>query len=901
MLIAASVGWNPAYVGRARISAGADSQAGYTLLSGAPVVVEDLANETRFKGGPVLHGHEVASGISVIVGAQQHPFGILAVHSKRRRQFRQDEVFFLEAIAGLLGSTIERSRAERAAQEHEQWFRLLIENASDLVSVVSVDGTIKYASPSHERILGYRPEELEGKNVFDLTHPDDRAEPWNVFTRERGAFGELHCIELRYRHKDGSWRVLEGVIKNLINNPAVGGVLVNARDITERKRAEETIRQREEYFRSLIENGLDMIAVVAADGTIQYQSPSSQVLGYLPNDVIGTSIFDFVHPDDAESARLAYESIRGGGLAYFFSCRVRHRDGSWRTIEATAHNLLGHAAVQGIVINSRDITERKQAEDTLCAMQERLRHVVSSSQVVIYSLEIHGDELVPTWVSDNITRIMGYEPKSALSMQWWADRIHPDDRGQVVQNSATLLAKGHLTHEYRLQDNAGEYHWVRDELRVLHDAEGRPVEVVGACSDITERQRALAVLWHRMEFESLITTIATKFINLAPEEVDREIHNTLEAIGGFSGVDWIYTLLVSRDRPTLRKHHEWCAPGISSLIDQLKDVAAGRFPWAEKLLGDFTSIKIFQTSEFPLAASAEKAFLESLGVRSTLLAPLTAGGMLVGLLGFTSMRREKHWSDDDVTLLAIVCEILVNALQRKRAQVELRRSQEQLRALSARLLSVQERERARIAREAHDELGQSLTALRFDLVALSKKLSARQAALRQKTQAMVKLVDTTLSSVRRIATELRPWMLDDLGLVAAIEWQLQEFEARTGIATALSTAPGQLSLDRDRSTTVFRIVQEALTNVARHAQATAVQVALRQDTYSVSLDVCDNGRGIPKEKIRDGRSLGLIGIRERLLPFDGRVEITGSAGQGTHVAVYMPMPDSSPRAESGGT
>jgi PAS domain S-box-containing protein len=202
----------------------------------------------------------------------------------------------------------------------------------------------------------------------------------------------------------------------------------------------------------------------------------------------------------------------------------------------------------------------------LRATQERLQHILSSSQTIIYSLEIHGDDLVPNCVSDNITRIMGYESKSTSIAQWWPDHIHPDDREQVCQNKSILLAKGNHIHEYRFQAKSGEYHWIRDELRVLRDPEGRPVEVIGSWSDVTERQRTLAALRHRVEFEAPITTIATKFINLAPDQVDREIQKTLQAIGSFSGADWIYVVLLSRDPATMRMQHEWCAPGISPLI-----------------------------------------------------------------------------------------------------------------------------------------------------------------------------------------------------------------------------------------------------------------------------------------------------------------------------------------------
>ena len=231
-------------------------------------------------------------------------------------------------------------------------------------------------------------------------------------------------------------------------------------------------------------------------------------------------------------------------------------------------------------------------------------------------------------------------------------------------------------------------------------------------------------------------------------------------------------------------------------------------------------------------------------------------------------------------------------LVRKQAEQELEYSFEKLRALATHLQSVREEERTRIAREIHDELGQALTGLKFDLIWLGRHLSLTDPAniqlCQDKVRSMFGLIDTTIQLGRKIATELRPGILDDLGLVEALDWQAQEFQERTGIRCEFISLPEELELDNDRSTTLFRIFQETLTNVARHAKATQVRITLRVNAQEVQLEIQDNGRGITDQEINNSRSLGLLGMRERALVFGGEISLQGQAEKGTTVTVRLP-------------
>ena len=226
---------------------------------------------------------------------------------------------------------------------------------------------------------------------------------------------------------------------------------------------------------------------------------------------------------------------------------------------------------------------------------------------------------------------------------------------------------------------------------------------------------------------------------------------------------------------------------------------------------------------------------------------------------------------------------------RRQAENDLLRSRQELRDLSARLQLVREEERTWIAREVHDELGQALTGLKIDLAWVKPRVADRP-AVSERVQSIIVRIDGAMDTIRRIATDLRPAVLDDLGLVAAVEWQAQEFERSTGIITQLEVHAAHPELDDICATTAFRILQETLTNVARHAQATRVTIVLRIGAEQLTLEVKDNGRGISEGEITSPRSLGLVGSRERAIACGGELVIQGVRKQGTTVSLRIPLP-----------
>ena len=234
---------------------------------------------------------------------------------------------------------------------------------------------------------------------------------------------------------------------------------------------------------------------------------------------------------------------------------------------------------------------------------------------------------------------------------------------------------------------------------------------------------------------------------------------------------------------------------------------------------------------------------------------------------------------------------VIDTTERKLVETAIKKSEEQLRNLTTYLQRVGEIERTNIAREIHDELGQTLTVLKMDLSWLRKRLPEDQISVRERTDTMSQLINRTIQTVKKISTALRPGLLDDLGLAAAIEWQAEEFQQRTGIRCNITIEPKDITFDKDRNTAIFRILQETLTNVARHAEASGVKVSLKQRDGQIELKVRDNGKGITEEQISNPKSFGLIGIRERVKIFGGSNMMKGIANKGTVMTVKIPLQD----------
>lgn len=280
--------------------------------------------------------------------------------------------------------------------------------------------------------------------------------------------------------------------------------------------------------------------------------------------------------------------------------------------------------------------------------------------------------------------------------------------------------------------------------------------------------------------------------------------------------------------------------------------------------------------------------------KGKLSAPVLVSGVVLGTLEihYTEEKPpafEGPFLQEERKLLDILANLLSIAVERIHAEENIAKSEERLRELYHRLQNIREEERTRIAREFHDHLGQVLTTLKLELDLLDKKLERKAPDLQENTDRLLQLVEGTLPAVKQLVMDLRPPVLDDLGLKDAIEWQAHDFENRTGILCNVAVKNLPPTLAPEQATAIFRIFQETLTNVMRHAQASQVHVIMEGRSRQLILRVHDNGRGIKECQISDSKSLGLLGMRERVLPWEGEVNIQGGENQGTTVTIKINM------------
>lgn len=380
--------------------------------------------------------------------------------------------------------------------------------------------------------------------------------------------------------------------------------------------------------------------------------------------------------------------------------------------------------------------------------------------------------------------------------------------------------------------------------------------------------------------------------------------------------------LVDEERKVLRLHTT-LGTFTREFLDNEQEV-----PYGECLCGRVAASGDLLMSESCFTDPRHERTYSNMTAHGHYIVPLKSRGAMVGVM-FLYTCTHPSWYRHSQEVLMSIGGLIADAILRSRHEQELARSHEllekrvqqrtrelteinqklkvqirehikalqdlettrlELRGLSHRLQSAREEEKTRIARQVHDELGQALTAIKLDLSWVARRLEEGDLPrVRDKIRSIGEFIDDSIERVREIASELRPPMLDLMGIAETLRWQARQFQNRTGIACEVVVEPDSLKLDAERSITLFRILQEALTNIVRHAGADSVQVRCERRAGRVELEVSDNGRGMAERVPDPPKSLGLVGMRERALAWGGEVHIQSAAGQGTTVTVSLPL------------
>jgi PAS domain S-box-containing protein len=586
----------------------------------------------------------------------------------------------------------------------------------------------------------------------------------------------------------------------------------------------------------VLQSSLDAIFTTTPEGAIVSWNPAAERLyGHRAAAVIGQPVELLVPPERAAVLPRLLDGLRRGGRPDPFEYVVTRPDGRAVGISLSLSPIPNpRGGLTGVLAISRDITAHARVEAQLRMALGQLAQAESLARLGSWEWNLRTDTV--TW-SDELYRLCGVDRDHLhATLEGTFALVHSDDRVSV-QEIIDRACRDRVPYvcEHRIVRPDGAVRTFLSRGTVVVDDLGQPVKLVGTAQDITERKEADEAL--------------ARYAALIESSDDAIITQNLDG-----------TILT------------W-NPGAERLYGYRSDEAAGRLLALVEPLERAGELERLQArvQRGEHIDHHETVRLRKDGVRigvSVSISPIKDGeGRIIGV---SSIAR-------DIT-------------ERARAGEALARSRAQLRDFAGQLRAARETERTQIAREIHDELGQALTALKMDLFSLRHSVPAPLCdPLLVKTDEMATLIDQMVDKVRNLATELRPAVLDSLGLSAAVEWAVQQFGRRTRIECALDLPAEPLRLDAERSTDLFRILQEALTNVARHAHASRVDVHLRATSGEVVLEVHDNGRGITDSEMENVRSFGLLGMRERTLPWGGELGVRVAPQGGTSVIACIPL------------
>lgn len=346
----------------------------------------------------------------------------------KQKEWQLDEKNFASYLCETIShalSTHKENEIKKDILIREQYFQSLIENSLDIIAIVNENAQFTYFSPSLERVLGYQNEEVIGKTPFDFVHPEDHPALISAYLEVFSEYGHTIRTCFRYAHKNGDWRNIESVAKNLLDVSGVNGVVINIRDITDRVIAENEILRKEKYFRLLTENSFDVRYTADVDGVITYISPSvNEILGYAPAEIIGTNGWYYL--DDAYKQLLSEEwekmVFTPDGILYNQFLIVR-KDGSVIEVELIAKNMLTDPDINGVIVTFRDITERKLFEKKLLESEEYFRSLIENSNDAITIIDANK---IRTYVSPSTEKVFGYRMEDLVGTSPF-DLLHPDD------------------------------------------------------------------------------------------------------------------------------------------------------------------------------------------------------------------------------------------------------------------------------------------------------------------------------------------------------------------------------------------------------------------------------------------------------------------------------------------
>ncbi len=772
----------------------------------------------------------------------------------------------------------QRKQAEQALRESEHLFSTITNASPALVWMAGTDSQCVYFNDPWLTFRGRQLHEELGNGWVEGVHPDDLVHCLNTYSTAFAA-RQPFSMEYRLRRYDGQyrWLVDNGIPRYATNGDFVG-YIGTCLDISDRRQDEATRR----LFFDLPFIGMG-ITSSTTNQWVQTNNCLCDILGYSQAELQQMTWAELTHPDDLAADLTHFNRVlRGETDGYTFDKRFVRKDGA--TVYATMDVKClrqDDGAIELFVATVQDITERRRAEQHLRDSEERFRATFEQAAVGIAHVAPDG-----TWlrVNQTLCTLVGYSHDELLGLTLQAI-THPDDlasdRGYIREMLAGQRQRYTIEKRYLRQDQS----IVRVQLTVsLVRDEQQPKYFIAVIQDITAAKQAEETLRHYAQrLQGLHTMDRAILAQFQPHGVAR------------SALTQLCQLLNCRQGiVTLFDREAQQGEIIADIADDVLFPAGTRLP-----LSDFVFAQRANHSRIRRVKSIAQlkhpplifqCFLAT-NLRSAITVPLLVNGNVIGEVTLADHRRD-YFQADHEEVIQEVTDHLAIALQNARLFEQVTVDRQRLKDLSSQLLETQETERRVLAHELHDEIGQALTAVKLSLRRLERLVDPALAGAL--LDDCVAITDNALQQVRNLSLDLRPSMLDDLGLVPALRWYVGRHAERTGLTERFTCDADLSQLSAQIKTACFRIVQEALTNVARHAQAQTVRIALVVSAQRLHLTIQDDGIGFNIDALRyakfHGTSLGLLGMEERSLLIGGHLSFTSTPGQGTVVNLSVPLP-----------
>lgn len=726
-----------------------------------------------------------------------------------------------------------------------------INSAQDAILVYDEKLNVTNANQSAAVFLGQTIGQLIGKSHTQLFHQPslsaDECPVEKIQKTNKQYETEIQVVGTEKWLKSSAYPIFDG-------RGDISGVIHFVRDITENKCVQDMLRQSKERLELVLKGAdLGMWDWNLRTGEVIFNQRWAQMIDYELNEIEPhvSSWEKLVHPDDMpETMKRLNAHLEGKTGFYESEHRMRTKTGEWKWILDRGRIVQWDQNGKPLRMSGThlDITEQKKITRELEENRSNLRSFFDSVENLLSVMDMQGTIIE---VNQSLKMRLGYSGKELIGQNIL--NLHPEQYHQQAKAIVQDMIQG-KTNTCPLPLITKDGQFIPAETYVVRGLWSGQEVFFGVSKDISDLKESEEKFSKAFQGSATLMAISTiedgrfievndRFLRTLGYQRDEVIGKTSEELGLFMDLSQREAVKRKVQKQGYARDYEL------SILTKQGDVRCAIFN-ADRLQ--------LQNNQYILTVAND----------------------------ITDLRNNQKKLHDSQQRLRQARNTLEKKVQQRTAQLQ--QSQQQLRELYSRVQSTQEKDRKHISREIHDELGTALTALKYDLAWIQRKLINPSAVIVKKISTMSGAIDSIIETVQKICTQLRPGLLDDMGLAAAMEWQANKFAKMAEIACK-TDFDEMINLNQDHATLLFRIFQELLTNILRHANASRIQISLKQHDSKAILEVTDNGVGITKEQISDNNSLGLIGIHERVTIYGGSFEIKGTAKKGTIAKVILPI------------